>query len=587
MKRAFLALVLTAGAVLGQARADYILIRVNLNNLSLDTFTPPDPNQPKPMTMATGQPAPEPAIPVWAYAHLELKAKAKPQQTMFGNFVQVDHAWGKTTMIPYHPDLNLAPLVRDPLNKEFDKLMKKELRSGRDPERLLALAAWALEHDLMKEFHSTMADLGKLDPKRPALIRYGKIQAEIKKALPSDDPANAALLLELQKENYTRRLVSDQGHYALLTNLPASPQYDGLLHKRLARLESMYESYFYWWALQEYLPLPAMPTQRLLALHINDPQAFTKKAAYWDASLIYGCGFTPHRDNIMVLGTKRQDHAFTLLEKNNRSYWANLTLSREECLSGLIWQRQDLKLQPFQLALVQTLAVVERAMEEECERLTLSHEPTRQLLVATGLLPRNVAVPEWIRFGLSSFFETSYGALQPGVGLASTSHLINFKYYRAAKKLPASQDLLFQTVTDRLFRRARLTGEEKGETAKDREKIADKVRQELEVARAASWALVYYLARAKKLELLLNYCRELDKLPRDLDLDEGLLQSCFAKGFGLAGKDGRVNPAAFQGFADAWFAEMELLSLDQADLESELFTFRTKMYQPVAPMPAN
>ena len=46
-----------------------------------------------------------------------------------------------------------------------------------------------------------------------------------------------------------------------------------------------------------------------------------------------------------------------------------------------------------------------------------SHEGTRQIFAETGLLPRNVLAPEWVRFGITALFESPKG---PFPGKAST-----------------------------------------------------------------------------------------------------------------------------------------------------------------------
>src|SRR5207244_97163 len=103
---------------------------------------------------------------------------------------------------------------------------------------------------------------------------------------------------------------------------------------------------------------------------------------------------------------------------------------------------------------LQTLVLVEKAAQTEAERATISHAATRQLLFATGLLPRHVDVPEWIQYGLSSFFETPAGAFYPGVGLPSWTNLLKFKYYNAKKRLRPSGDVLLRVVADKYFRTA-------------------------------------------------------------------------------------------------------------------------------------
>ena len=64
---------------------------------------------------------------------------------------------------------------------------------------------------------------------------------------------------------------------------------------------------------------------------------------------------------------------------------------------------------------------------------SVSHVGTVQLAVATGLLPRNVEVPEWIRYGIGSYAETPKGAYWNGVGSASWKHLVRWKVWRRGR----------------------------------------------------------------------------------------------------------------------------------------------------------
>src|SRR5205807_337745 len=133
---------------------------------------------------------------------------------------------------------------------------------------------------------------------------------------------------------------------------------------------------------------------------------------------LVGDGFTARRENVAIFSGTRLDEAFTALDKNNRTLWQGK------------WDRGDLlkgkgleKALPIQAALFQTMALVHKCMEEEGQRAASSHEVIRQLLAATDMLPRNVMAPEWIQFGLPSFFETPVGAswpaFWPGVGAPS------------------------------------------------------------------------------------------------------------------------------------------------------------------------
>jgi hypothetical protein len=185
------------------------------------------------------------------------------------------------------------------------------------------------------------------------------------------------------------------------------------------------------------------------------------------------------------------------------------------------------------MALLQTLALLQRAMEDESERATTTHEGIRQLLAATGLLPRNVATAEWARFGIASFFETPHEAFYPGTALPSWTYLISFKYLRATNRLTEDRgkDILLNVITDRYFRQAYADQARLAED-KDNKQLQQKVHEELEMARATAWALTYYLMN-RELDSFLGYLQEVSNLPRDVEYDANVLQGCFARAVGM------------------------------------------------------
>jgi hypothetical protein len=72
--------------------------------------------------------------------------------------------------------------------------------------------------------------------------------------------------------------------------------------------------------------------------------------------------------------------------------------------------------------------------------------------------------------------------------------------------------------------------DEKPEDRAIRQKKAENL--QLRKARAASWALVYFLAKNNSMRPgLLRYLRELSQQPRDMELDARTLLGCFQRAF--------------------------------------------------------
>ena len=93
------------------------------------------------------------------------------------------------------------------------------------------------------------------------------------------------------------------------------------------------------------------------------------------------------------------------------------------------------------MAKAKVFALAMRAAQEEGELATLTFEGVQQLLGTTGMLPRRVQLPQSIRYGLGTFFETpkSYGemnypSLWSGIGGVHWSHLPFFKKLSDSEK---------------------------------------------------------------------------------------------------------------------------------------------------------
>jgi hypothetical protein len=236
-----------------------------------------------------------------------------------------------------------------------------------------------------------------------------------------------------------------------------------------------------------------------------------------------------------VISKSRQDQQYEDLLA-----WLSPKMQEAKANEGLLLQGKD-------NAVLQNAVLMRRALEDEGEVSAISEQGPRQLLAGAGLLPRQVQVPEWVQFGMGSFFGTPKGAPYPTIGLAGTTFDERYNYlnyYQAAlkqKKLDPPKVALEKVITDQYHK-----------AAKDSTDPAVQLK-----ARSMSWALYYFLAKGPdNLDLLLRYYQELAKLPRDLEFDDDVLKGCFARAFGLAdAKDPtKVDPAAFDRFAQKWQA---------------------------------
>ncbi len=517
--------------------------------------------------------------PLWAYAYLELKRRPKQVSSQDGQhqWLIIDQKWGKPIYVP--GEAIRAYIRADSLAKRWEKKYKADLKDGKTPELLLALAEWALERGLLNEFYKVIDELKQLAPTNPTLKIIEQTRAALKNAPNQDDPAAASLIRELTAGGY-RTLRSELGHYTLLTNAK-NAQDDPSVKRRLAAMEDTYHVFFYWFALKG--SPRTVPAYRLVAALAKDAdpeqtREFESKHALFDQVPMVGDGFTARRDNVVLLSGRRIDEAFSTLIRNNSSLFkveykvtANDLLTNEKIMS----RRQEIK---AQIPVLQTLALMQHAMEEESEWATVTHECVRQLEAATNLIPRNVNAAEWAQFGLASFFETPHRSFYPMHGAANWNQLINFKYLRKTKKLNSKKasEILLDVITDRYFRQAYQSLRQQRDKAdeKDKDSLSSKTADQLELARCTSWALTYYLAN-NHLDKLLNYYQELSNLPRDLEYNEDVVQNCFARAFGLLTADASdpsrkmLDINRVKRLANDWFNKMDLVQLDIIEVEQE------------------
>jgi hypothetical protein len=241
-----------------------------------------------------------------------------------------------------------------------------------------------------------------------------------------------------------------------------------------------------------------------------------------------------------------------------------------------VWNNANAIFDPFRRAFCQTLTITEKLIDDDQVRATHTGEGARQLLFDTGILPRHVHTPEWIAQGMSAYFETATGAPYLEFGAPNWKQVVNLKLFRQQGKFEKPGEALRAVVTDQYFRATHRTFAYLNDVS-DKGKLNVRIRDEYDLARSTAWALTYYVIdRRRQPEKLIEYCKELDGLPRDLDLDERALEACFAKAFGLGESKNplRLDATKLNAFADDMFREMAGVSLEIPELQLEYFDNR-------------
>ncbi|HEY1379638.1 MAG TPA: DUF1570 domain-containing protein [Gemmataceae bacterium] len=601
MKRWLIAVAILVGGTASFSYADYVLIRNILGGKSGDPNNPNNPQNPAGPGGPRGPGGPPPGGPrgpggpgrpggpptppgggddagipslgggqisdidtaaLFVQGVVEFKHKAGTPPSY------IHHKWSGTNGSTRLFNDNATVIARNfgfsrTLHETFLARKEAAYKGGRD--RVLELARWALAHGLYDEFAGVMdamvsqkEDQNNSGPQdfRDAVKAYAEVKAALEK--PSEGEARA----NFWRSRLSARMETSKHYAVIYTSATANPPE---VQSRLAALENHMRAFYYWFAANgRVLPVPG---DKLVAVMLDTPEEFRKQRAEVEDAPLVSDGFYAHRDHICVFSSQRLDAPFQVFERQVDPIRKQGTYEWAKLLDGTA-KRHVSQTPPAEFARMMTLALLEKALEEEAERAAVTHEGTRQLLVGAGLLPRTVVVPQWAEFGSAAVFETPKGpfpgapvasaiAIFPGVASPSWAYLRPFKEeIKQMEEQPTTynpSELLKAVVTDRQFNQV----------------ISFADRKALYKARTFAWAAAYYLLRART-DGMLKYYAELSALPRDLEMDDKTLLACFARAFDVANatQDG-IDPAKFEQLAKDWVSFVKGLPIPAAELGLE------------------
>jgi len=574
MLRSFLALTALAGITAGLAQADYIIIKVNMavappSAVPLGQPVPPGgvmqpgvrPGGPVDPAAKPGEP---PAPPSDALTTVVFFEYTKPEPVRGVQLppgmviVRVAHKWGQSYILNDSKFIQLIPdpakekpIIRPTVLQAFEN-KKKDVIYGKDKSaaKHLDLAEFALQHGLLKQCAEMMEETAKIETKDPDVLAvlkaFDKVNKDLAQPVSRDDAAI------VWKDEF-RSKVDRSEHYCLLSDTIGPAEVKG----RLARLENNMKAFYYWFALRgKALPVP---DRRLVALVLEKPIEYTQTHRACAAPAEVADGFFSRRDNLLVFSANRLD---AVVEPLNRHF--NALMRDGWDLKGAVnlktWkQPRGKNFQPQEAAHANMMGLIKRALEEESEIATTSHQGSRQLLAAIGMLPRGVEIPEWVQFGWPAFFETPKfdpithtGAFWAGTGAPSWVYMVQWKLWEQDKSLAEPVDALLGVLTDSYFREANQSREP----------------ELLLKARAYAWAFTYYLSK-RQLDGLIRYGQALNQLPRDLEFDGSVHLNAFARSFGLLDAGGAINQEKLEALARDWYKFMAIEPLPMPELFQE------------------
>ncbi len=277
-------------------------------------------------------------------------------------------------------------------------------RAANDLLPLLGLVRKTLAAGLVDRSLEHAEELAKLAAQRPDVppevgdfVRmYSRYRPMLTGALLK---ANAAETWQVQ---LNAKEVHRLPHYTVLTwdATPSEVQRWGRF------LEENFKAFFLLHALRNVeLPLPEAPL-----LVVIPPRAaeVVRLAKAFEVPLrfLQTDGFYVPDYDLLVLSPERLDEVGQTFHRQMQSLYQT-GVSREQLVTGggPPLDRDGKKgKKPEEVARLQTLALVEQLIEDRALQAAMSREGSRQLLYATGQLPRHVELPEWLEHGLANVY---------------------------------------------------------------------------------------------------------------------------------------------------------------------------------------
>jgi hypothetical protein len=444
---------------------------------------------------------------------------------------------------------------------------KRGVARASTPAKQYELAEFALNHGLIDEFAELMDDLAKNENKtgEDKLDRAVESYKQVKEGLDKSIDREDATRYWRNKLNFR---LSQSKHYSLLYNTPVSDPPE--VRQRLASLEENMRAVYFWFALKG--QVLKMPEEKLVAVLISDASEFGLQQDLQDEPLVADSFFSA-RDNVVVFCSQRLDAPSRAFSRQMQAYY-----QEGWDRAGLLQGKSAAKLagkSPAEQARMATLALLDKALEDESERASVTHDGTRQLFVGAGLQRTNVVMPDWVQFGMASVMETPkspcYGPVEVRAPFWTGYCAPSWAYARAFRDLDresvrANEDgnpfkvdqfdrkgqLMLDIVQDAEFARAHIPGRGAAER--------------LLTARAHAWGLCYFLMKTRTSGVIRLYA-ELAKLPRDLEPEPKDIVGCFCRAFDVADTTGAsMDPRKFQELADSWIGFMDTVQPPGTDI---------------------
>ena len=388
-------------------------------------------------------------------------------------------------------------------------LFQRKFRvAGKDPDKLMAAAQWALYNGLLDSFYDAVVAAYKINPRHPRAARVRELKRRIGQRIGDSSQQEAEMRKLVERDDMK---IKTSAHFILMYDTPDPPpgsRKRSRAEDRLRLLESVYESFllrFYSHGVDL-----EIPRERLKVVLFNERADYLHFVKRLSPSLQSSAGFWDGKNNTSVFYDQGSTESFKAIRRLSDQ----LQKMKEETTKMRARRRPVFRvagrtLQLKDLArMADTFKLLVEINRENQDITVVSHEATHQLAGNTGLFPRHVMIPSWIHEGMASYFETPDDAAWSGIGAVNKQRLT---WYRALEADRKHSNIDFIT-TDFIFDLAR-THDSKLH------------------AYGQGWALTHFLME-RHFDKLMIYYRRIGEMPPDVAINPAVLRALFSEAFG-------------------------------------------------------
>jgi len=402
--------------------------------------------------------------------------------------------------------------VMPSVDKRMGRFITNLLTKGRTKqEESLEISMWALQHGLLKRYEDGMNGLARdaKSAKAPGVAAWTKVSKSLEETIPANPAADP-----LRRRFSESRQQVDGKYCTIVSDRPAQAIEE--VQKIASQVDEEIRSIYGWFA---WHGLALKPMRQKLLLVVGERVVPRPgESRFHDIEGGTNLRGIPYSLQQITVNDPHLRNIQQRLKQFSLKGWNLAKLLKLEPKSYPdVVSATGLDLTKLcDVGYVSMLNIASEALRSETDRADRSFLVANQMLPLLGDLPDGVIPPAWLEYGMGSAFQTPTATPWTTLGMGHSVYLPLYKELARTKKLEATPaEALRKTVCDSYFRMSANMPGDKALSAK---------------ARATAWSFFYYATR-KQTELFSAYLRELARCPRDLELSEEMLWSCFNRSF--------------------------------------------------------